>query len=377
MDLKEHFKPTALKLAVIGVLALLAILYLVQVPGYMQKYGEGACGNFERMRQADAIELEIKNSRDLSDEQILEKIAEREDLSKADEIATTQSFLYSPAAVLNMIVIEIIPLPFFPSACRHGRQTGCFDYMDKETFKCTFTTYKDRFGEISSSSMFTGASSLKDYKPFVLPKAILQAMALAAIIYIALSLISAIASWAEEGGKKRKLIVLGIAWCFVLLPFFLSSLFPVGRYYPIMIFSISVIFTIIYTLYLLLKTNKRRTIFLWIIIAAIIIGITVFPIIGSYYIESELKQRITENTIQWGEYSLVECNESIKTIETNNLNQCFSCPVICSEHCSGEKGKKVLTRELIINGEHSKCACSCGTKTTNREGTAIMGSISA
>lgn len=37
MDLKEHFKPTALKLAVIGVLALLVVLYLVQVPPYMQK----------------------------------------------------------------------------------------------------------------------------------------------------------------------------------------------------------------------------------------------------------------------------------------------------------------------------------------------------
>jgi len=82
MDLKEHFKPTALKLAVIGVLALLTVLYLVQIPPYMQKYGEWQYEQKILSEQSLELTRAIENGGSLSDEQILEKIQERENLNK-------------------------------------------------------------------------------------------------------------------------------------------------------------------------------------------------------------------------------------------------------------------------------------------------------
>ncbi|HII15384.1 MAG TPA: hypothetical protein HA362_03645 [Nanoarchaeota archaeon] len=357
MDLKEHFKPTALKLAVIGVLALLTVIYLIQMPSYMQSRGEWEYEQKVLSEQSLELTRAIENGGSLSDEQILEKNQERENLNQNERTNSIEQFyqLSSSASILNSIMQYTIPLPLFPLACQNNRPYGCFDYMSQETFKKLLPTEEEINKMPVDAILFgaiTSAKSVRDYKPFNLPKAILQTMGLAAMIYVLLSLLSTLFAWIDLRETKQKALVIGIALFLVVLPWILSS-FGIRKYLDIL-FILAIAFTIILIIFIALKTQRRRTIFYWIVLSLFVAAIIAVPILGRYYYESRIQQAITLNMPPEQAYIITPCND-INPIE--GATKCTNCGKACTDACKAEGKGRVAT--LNIKGENPRCACAC------------------
>lgn len=354
MDLKEHFKPTALKLAVIGVLALLVVLYIVQVPSYMQAYGEWEYEQKVLSEQSLELTRAIEKGGSLTNEQILEKIQEKYDLNK-NNIGYFNQFS-SSASILNMVTQELIPLPLFPLACQNNRPYGCFDYMNKETFKKLLPT-EEEINKMPGDAIFfgiiTNAKSLREYKPFSLPKAILQTMGLAAIIYLLLSLLSLLFAWIDLRDTKQKAFVIGIGLFIMILPWIFNN-FGIYSNSLILIFISTLAFLIILIIHIALKTQRRRTIFYWIILSLSVVAIIAGPIIGSYYADAYLQKRLFVSTPQEPTYIITACND---TNPIEGATKCINCGTECTDACKAEGKGRAAT--IAIKGENPRCACAC------------------
>lgn len=301
---------------------------------------------------------------------------EQDRLYKQDSLMLEhQSFFFSPASILNSIIWYIAPLPLFPSACRGyypglNRQFGCFDYMDMEAFKCSLPVQRDimglkaKTGNLSAEQEKTiekaVSLALKDYKPFVLPKAILQIIAMAAIIYVIFSILSMLLAWIDSGDKRRKALVLSIVWFLVVLPSILNILdifFDPGT-----IFTFVLALAVALSIYIPLKTGRRRAIFSWIVLALVAIALIAVPIAGSYYAESYLQKRLLVSTSQ--ENKIVACNE---TALNEGIKQCTNCRKACMDACKEESGNQARASAISVKGENLRCACTCFKSAVNAE----------